>query len=138
MMGGVDLLDQYRSYYNVGRLGGGNTCFCGIFNIGVIDTSNEDAGQPATALKIVKHVHINADPSLENAKVTDLTISYDGSWMKCGHTSAHGIVCVIRTQSADWSLVWQCCHHTARPVRVKGKVWRLRYGQIPCVTLKTR
>ena len=49
------------------------------------------------AAKVVRRVYADADPSLTDAEVIDLTVSYDGSWMKRGHTSAYGIGCVIDT-----------------------------------------
>ena len=42
-------------------------------------------------------MYIEADPSLADAEQLDLTVSYDGSWMKRGHNSSYGIGCVIDT-----------------------------------------
>ena len=49
------------------------------------------------AAKVVWRVYVDADPSLEDADVIDVIVSYTGSWMKRGHTSAYGIACVIET-----------------------------------------
>ena len=38
-----------------------------------------------------------ANPILADAEAIDLTISYDGSWMRRSHTSAYGIGCLIDT-----------------------------------------
>ena len=37
------------------------------------------------------------DPFLADAELIDLTVSYDGSWMKRGHNSSYGIGCVVDT-----------------------------------------
>ena len=36
---------------------------------------------------VVRRVYADANPSLADAEVIDLTVSYDGSWMRRGHTS---------------------------------------------------
>ena len=37
--------------------------------------------------KVVRHVYTEADRSLADAELIDLTVSYDGSWTKCSHNS---------------------------------------------------
>ena len=49
--------------------------------------------------KIVRQVYVNTDLSLKDAEVIDLSISYDGCWMRSGQTSTYGIACVIETVS---------------------------------------
>ena len=64
----------------------------------VTDASKETACNLLdNAAKVVRRVYVEADPSLANAELIDLTVSYDGSWMKRGHNSAYGIGCVIDT-----------------------------------------
>ena len=64
----------------------------------VTDASKETACNILdNAAKVVRRVYVEADPSLANAELIDLTVSYDGSWMKRGHNSAYGIGCVIDT-----------------------------------------
>ena len=45
--------------------------------------------------EIVRKVHHDLDPSIDASGVIDLTVSFDGSWMKRGHSSPYGIGCVI-------------------------------------------
>ena len=45
--------------------------------------------------QIVRKVYQEFDPSVDESGVIDLTVSYDGSWMKRGRRSSYGIGCVI-------------------------------------------
>ena len=54
------------------------------------------------AAKIVWHMYADQSTTSDAAsdadeEVVDLAVSFDGSWMKRGHTSAYGIGCVIDT-----------------------------------------
>ena len=51
------------------------------------------------AAKVVRQVYpsVAATDSDEDDDIIDLAVSFDGSWMKRGHTSAYGIGCVIET-----------------------------------------
>ena len=51
------------------------------------------------AAKVVRQVYpsVAATDSDADDDIIDLAVSYDGSWMKRGHTSAYGIGCVIDT-----------------------------------------
>ena len=50
------------------------------------------------AAKVVRRVYAEY-PSLADAELIDLRVSYDCSWMKHGHNSAYGICCVIDTDT---------------------------------------
>ena len=76
----------------------------------VVDASTVVANNILTdAAKIVRQVYADtsvagtsvAGPSATDSdaddEVIDLAVSFDGSWMKRGHTSAYGIGCVIDT-----------------------------------------
>ena len=62
-----------------------------IMNVSMVTATNI----LSDAAKVVRRVYADADPSLADAEVIDLTVTYDGSWMRRGHTSAYGIGCVI-------------------------------------------
>ena len=51
------------------------------------------------------------DPSIDASGVIDLTVSFDGSWMKGGHSSSYGIGCVIEVMT-------RCVLHTASRTRI--------------------
>ena len=64
----------------------------------VTDASKETACNILdNAAKVVRCMYVEADPSLADAELIDLTVSYDGSWVKRGHNLAYGIGCVIDT-----------------------------------------
>ena len=43
----------------------------------------------------MRRVYNNFEPSIDESGIIDLTVSFDGSWMKRGRTSSYGIGCVI-------------------------------------------
>ena len=45
--------------------------------------------------QIVRKVYHDSDPSIDESGVIDLAVSFDGSWMKRGHTSPYGVGCAI-------------------------------------------
>ena len=66
----------------------------------------------STALldKAVTHVKTLYDPSDDG--ITDIHVSYDGTWHKRGHTSKTGMGCVIETKSGlvvDYEVLTTYC-----------------------------
>lgn len=43
----------------------------------------------------IRRAHVDADPSLKIEGIINLSVSYDGTWHKRGHTSNYGLGIVI-------------------------------------------
>ena len=56
---------------------------------------NVAADAMSQARKTVKDAYIQLDPTMKDSPNIDITVSYDGTWHKRGHTSNYGVGCVI-------------------------------------------
>ena len=78
------------------------------------------------AAAVVRRTYVDADPALVDAPVIDLTVSFDGSWMKRGHRSLYGTGCVIDVptglDTVVLSLYCQQCAYASTSYGGKGTV----------------
>lgn len=61
----------------------------------------------------VRKVYREADSSIKEGDIIDLSVSYDGTWQKRGHTSLYGIGIVIETITGlviDFEILSKYCH----------------------------
>ncbi|GBN51620.1 hypothetical protein AVEN_268688-1 [Araneus ventricosus] len=63
--------------------------------------------------KIIRQKHNElASPSDKNGDIIDITVSYDGTWQKSGHTSLYGIAMVVDIFSGlviDYEILSKYC-----------------------------
>lgn len=57
------------------------------------------------ACKEVRQAHIDVNPALEETEIIDITVSFDGSWHKRGHTSSHGLGFVIDVLTGQFTFI---------------------------------
>lgn len=61
---------------------------------------------------IIREAHIESDPSLEKDQPIDIAVSYDGTWMRRGHSSLYGIGIVIDIMTGlvvDYEILSKYC-----------------------------
>ena len=51
------------------------------------------------AANTVRQMYRERDPSITDDSILDLTVTFDGSWMKRGHNSLYGIGCVVHVET---------------------------------------
>lgn len=64
------------------------------------------------ARKEVRKRYIQLDPSLDDQKIINITISYDGTWFTRGHTSNYGVGCIIDVETGyvvDYQVISKYC-----------------------------
>ena len=68
----------------------------GVHRQAVSEASKEVATNILSdAVKTVRRVYQDLDPSIGNHDDINLTVSFDGSWMTRGHKSVYGVGCVV-------------------------------------------
>ncbi|GFT90842.1 uncharacterized protein TNCV_336101 [Trichonephila clavipes] len=61
-----------------------------------------------------REAHVKADASLKNQEIIDVSVSYDGTWQKRGHTSNLGLGIIIDILSGlvlDFEVLSKYCHN---------------------------
>lgn len=61
----------------------------------------------------VKEAYFEVDPAIANNPTLDITVSYDGTWQKRGHTSNYGVGCVVDVFTGyviDFEVMSKFCH----------------------------
>ncbi|KAJ4445343.1 hypothetical protein ANN_07148 [Periplaneta americana] len=61
----------------------------------------------------VKEAYFEVDPAIANNPTLDITVSYDGTWQKRGHTSNYGVGCVVDVFTGyviDFEVMSKSCH----------------------------
>ncbi|GFX00819.1 uncharacterized protein TNCV_4577861 [Trichonephila clavipes] len=61
-----------------------------------------------------REAHVKVDASLKNQKIIDVSVSYDGTWQKRGHTSNLGLGIIIDILSGfvlDFEVLSKYCHN---------------------------
>ncbi|GFW51236.1 uncharacterized protein TNCV_3595181 [Trichonephila clavipes] len=61
-----------------------------------------------------REAHVKVDASLKNQEIIDVSVSYDGTWQKRGHTSNLGLGIIIDILSGlvlDFEVLSKCCHN---------------------------
>ncbi len=80
----------------------------------------------------IRNAHILADPALESKEVLDISVTYDGTWQKRGHTSNLGVFCVMDIRSnlvVDFEVLSKYCQECVISARDLGsnsaehKIW---------------
>ena len=64
------------------------------------------------ARKVVRQAHIDLNPELAAQEIIDITVSFDGTWHKRGHTSLYGIGVVVDILTGivlDYELLSRYC-----------------------------
>ncbi|GFW11514.1 uncharacterized protein TNCV_3810331 [Trichonephila clavipes] len=61
-----------------------------------------------------REAHVKVDASLKNQEIIDVSVSYDGTWQKRGHTSNLGLGIIIDILIVDLSLTLKYCRNTVR------------------------
>lgn len=76
------------------------------------------------ARNIVRSKHEELDSSLQNNNIIDITVSYDGTWQKRGHTSLYGIGIVIDVLTGlviDYEVLSKYCPECVASKRDMGE-----------------
>lgn len=80
----------------------------------------------------VRKVYLEAGNSVQEDDVIDISVSYDGTWQKRGHTSLYGIGIVIEMMTGlviDFEILSKYCHECATCAKTLGvnspeyKIW---------------
>ncbi|GFW43324.1 uncharacterized protein TNCV_2923721 [Trichonephila clavipes] len=61
-----------------------------------------------------REAHVKVDASLKNQEIIDVSVSYDGTWQKRGHTSNLGLGIIIDILSGlvlDFEVLSKYCHN---------------------------
>ncbi|GFU38536.1 uncharacterized protein TNCV_3399681 [Trichonephila clavipes] len=70
-----------------------------------------------------REAHVKVDASLTNQEIIDVSVSYDGTWQKRGHTSKLGLGIIIDILSGlvlDFEVLSKYCHNCAVAGRDMG------------------
>ncbi|GFS66089.1 uncharacterized protein TNCV_2510781 [Trichonephila clavipes] len=73
-----------------------------------------------------REAHVKVDASLKNQEIIDVSVSYDGTWQKRGHTSNLGLGIIIDILSGlvlDFEVLSKYCHNCVVAGRDMGVDW---------------
>ncbi|GFX87038.1 uncharacterized protein TNCV_2636781 [Trichonephila clavipes] len=73
-----------------------------------------------------REAHVKVDASLKNQEIIDVSVSYDGTWQKQGHTSNLGLGIIIDILSGlvlDFEVLSKYCHNCVVAGRDMGVDW---------------
>ncbi len=120
--------DSMVLFFN--RLGLGHTAvkeFCAILGIPAMHLKTFQKKQHAivgrtikatddvmrTSVAIVRKMHLDLDPDFPADQPVPITVSFDGTWQKRGHTSMYGVAAVIEVVTGlviDYVVLSTYCH----------------------------
>ncbi|GFW97186.1 uncharacterized protein TNCV_631911 [Trichonephila clavipes] len=72
----------------------------------------------------VRQTNLYSHPDLGQNNIIDITVSYDGTWHKRGHTSLYGIGIVIDIMTSlvvDFEVLSKCCHECSMAAKDMGE-----------------